>query len=397
MIGMYWFNFLFWTSAAVMGYTYFGYPLLLALLKRNRKEVGQDPEQEGKEWPSVTLIVAAYNEEICITEKLQNSLRLKYPAGQLKIGVVTDGSTDSTNDRVRSFPEVSLFYQPVRSGKLAAIQRVMGEVTTDWVVFTDANAMLFDDAIFQLMEKGKEAGVGVVAGEKRVNAGAGKSGGESWYWRYESTIKDWEGRVYSVTGTAGELYAVRTDLFTPVAADTISDDLEIGWAILEKGYRIAYAPRAYSVEDEVMDWKVAFRRRVRVAAGSVQSAGRLLWQGKRGWPFIFWWEVISHRILRTLIAPYCLLILLLSNVLLLGQDSFFVFSFIAQVFFYSLTILCWFFPARRFVSGLLIWPVFFILAHLAMIKGAWLLWTGKATVVWEPVARTKAPDSGKNE
>ena len=388
---------LFWVSAAIIGYTYLGYPLLLALLVRIKEGVSGVRKKGGTQWPTVTLIIAAYNEEICIADKLKNSLALKYPQGQLKIWVVTDGSTDGTNDWVRSFPEVSLFYQSVRKGKLEAIQRVISEVKSDWIVFTDANALLNEDAILQLMEQGREEGVGVVAGEKRVNPVDTKGGGESWYWRYESTIKDWEGRFYSVTGTAGELYAVRTNLYTPVPVDTISDDLEIGWAIVEKGYRIAYAAAAISEESDISDWKLAFRRRVRVAAGSVQSALRLLQQGKKGWQLAFWWEVISHRILRTLVAPYCLILLLLSNACLISIGPFFGALFFVQLIAYFMTALYCMFPTGRFVSGLLIWPVFFILAHFAMIKGAWLLLSGRATVLWEPVPRGEGADMGKSE
>jgi cellulose synthase/poly-beta-1,6-N-acetylglucosamine synthase-like glycosyltransferase len=195
------------------------------------------------------------------------------------------------------------------------------------------------------------------------------------YWRYESWVKQWEGHLYSVTGTAGELYAIRTSLFTPVAEDSISDDLEIGWAVTEKGYTIAYAPGATSIEQEIEDVALAFKRRVRVATGSVQ---------------------ISHRWLRALVAPYCLLFILASNSVLFCKHPFYYWCMLVQVVLYGGVFLDWYFRPRNFVTRLLIWPSFFVKAHLAMIKGAWVLLIGRGAVMWDPIPRTTTSNKGKN-
>lgn len=393
---MQWMEYIFWGSIVLLGYTYLGYPLLLVLLVKMKQRGYPEPPTIQGNWPTITMLIAAYNEENCLRAKLDNALALNYPPDKLKIWVVTDGSTDGSNTLIQEYPSVQLFYQPERRGKLHAIQRVLPEVETEWVVFSDANAMLALDSLQRLMEAGNMKSVGVVAGEKKVFSGSKESAGETMYWRYESWIKQWEGRLYSVTGTAGELYAIRTSLFTPVAEDSISDDLEIGWMVTEKGFTIAYAPAATSNEQEMADVSLAFKRRVRVATGSVQSALRLLGGGRRNWPALFWWEVISHRWLRALVAPYCLLFILVSNAGLISVHPFYTWCLFLQVVGYVGVAIHWHFRPLGFVSRLLIWPTFFVLAHLAMIKGAWLLLVGKGSVIWDKIPRTTVGNEGKN-
>jgi biofilm PGA synthesis N-glycosyltransferase PgaC len=384
---MKWIEFLFWFSALVLVYTYIGYPLLLFVWV-SWKERGRSRKATTVEhWPSVTLIVAAYNEDQCIAAKLDNSLALDYPSEQLEIWVVSDGSTDRTNELVQKCPDVKLFFEPVRKGKLHAIQRVMAQVRSQWVVFSDANAMVVPGAIRSLMEAGMDDKVGAVAGEKKVRAGRGGGGGESLYWKYESLIKEWEGRFYSVTGTAGELYAIKTSLFVPVSEGTISDDLEIGWAITEQGHRIAYVQSAMCLENEPDNFSPAFRRRVRIAGGSVQSVLRLLRKGKRGWPYIFWWEVISHRVLRAVVAPYCLVLLVVLNVWLVSFHSVYEMLLLGQWICLGVAFLFWWLRPGGFIGRLMVLPFFFLMAHWAMIRGAWLLMQGRQSVLWERIPR----------
>lgn len=389
---MEWIEFLFWLSAIVLGYTYIGYPLLLFVLVSWKERCRRVEANPIEHYPSVTLIIAAYCEEQCIAAKLKNSLSLHYPSEQLEIWVVTDGSTDRTNEVVEKFTGVKLFYEPDRKGKLHAIQRVMAEVKSEWVVFTDANTLLVPEAISFLMEAGRNKEVGVVAGEKQVHAKKGSGEGESMYWKYESRIKEWEGRLHSVTGTAGELYAIRTFLYTPVSAGTISDDLEIGWAVTERGYRIAYARSAICFEYEPDQFPFAFRRRVRIAGGSVQSVLRLLRKGKRGWQVIFWWEVISHRVLRSVVAPYCLVLLVVFNVWLIPYHSVYPMLFLVQLSCLGMAFLFWWLKPGGILGRLMVMPFFFLMAHWAMILGAWLLMRGKQSVIWERIPR-RSPDN----
>jgi len=206
---------IFWISFAVLAYTYVGYPLLLSIfsLLRSTKKAAGNPE-----FPDVTLLVMAYNEEEVIEEKIRNSFALDYPREQLKFMIITDGSTDNTPKIVSSFPEVKLLHQEKRLGKTGAINRAMQFVKTPFVVFCDANTSLNKDCMQQLIKHFNDPKIGGVAGEKRIKTLSNEMNGvgESWYWKYESFVKRSESDFNSLVGAAGELFAIRSALYTPV-------------------------------------------------------------------------------------------------------------------------------------------------------------------------------------
>jgi cellulose synthase/poly-beta-1,6-N-acetylglucosamine synthase-like glycosyltransferase len=231
--------------------------------------------------------------------------------------------------------------------------------------------------------------VGAVAGEKRVVDGSNEFTGESVYWQYESLIKKWEGVLYSVTGPAGEIYAVRKELFKPVPEDTLSDDLQISWRIIAQGFRMVYVADAYSTEQSLPNIRQSFSRRVRVAAGSVQALMRLMRYAEDHWKPVFWWEVISHRVLRTLVVPYLILLIGFLNVWLINAGDLYVILLAIQTYGYLAT---WFYWVKSASQKQPVWislPAFFILVHIAMIIGAWSLWLGKQTVLWKTYPRNR--------
>jgi cellulose synthase/poly-beta-1,6-N-acetylglucosamine synthase-like glycosyltransferase len=346
--------------------------------------------------PTITLLVAAYNEADCLAEKIQNALQIDYPEELLEIWIVTDGSTDNSPLIVGQFPRVQLFHQPVRQGKIQAIQRVIGAVKTELVVFSDANALLNKGCLRAIALAFTDALVGAVAGEKRVVDAQDALAGESMYWIYESKVKKWEGGVYSVTGSAGEIFAIRKSLYQLVPANTLSDDLAISWQIIAQGYRMEYAADAYSLELGLDNVRQSFARRIRVAAGSVQAVLRIFSGKGYVWKPVFWWEVISHRILRTLVVPYLILLIGCLNVILIGSGDVYWILFALQFYGYLATAVYWI----RFSNGKApFWislPAFFILVHFAMIRGALSLWLGKQSVLWPTYARSRGDGGGKN-
>ena len=200
---------IFLVSVLIILYTYAGYPLLLSilvkikyLLKRPAQPVGEHILQP------VTLIVAAFNEESIIEEKIRNTLSLDYPAHLLHLLFITDGSTDKTSSIVAGYPNITLLHQEERRGKLAAMNRAMQFVKTPFAIFSDANGMLNNDAVKKLMAHYTDAKVGGVAGEKKImkQAAGTVSAGEGAYWRYESAIKKLDARLHTVVGAAGELF-----------------------------------------------------------------------------------------------------------------------------------------------------------------------------------------------
>lgn len=390
---------LYWIAIGLVVYTYAIYPLLLWCGYRLAGIRKKQRVLDNQNLPSITVLIAAYNEADCLEEKLLNTLQIDYPEELFRIWVVTDGSTDASTSIVTRFPRVQLLHQPERKGKIQAIQRVMGAVQTDLVVFSDANAILNKDCLRALATAFSDSTVGAVAGEKRVVDAQDSVSGESLYWIYESTIKNWEGGLYSVTGPAGEIFAIKRHLFKEVPANTLSDDLAISWQVINQGYRMAYAPMAISSERGLPNFRQSFARRIRVAAGSVQAAITIFSGRGYRWKTIFWWEVVSHRILRTLVVPYIIPLIGFFNVLLLSAGAIYIVLFAIQVYAYLATCVFWVRSRHTRSPFWISLPAFFILVHAAMFAGAWALWLGKQTVLWEKFPRTPAEGfgGGKND
>jgi len=168
--------------------------------------------------PTCALIVAAYNEESVIEEKIKNSIDLIYPENKLSFLFITDGSTDNTAEIVAQYPQIKHMHSAARMGKMAAVHRAVATVDSDVIVFTDANTFLNTEAIVNICRHYANPKVGAVAGEKRVHISetADATAGEGFYWKYESKLKIWDSELYSVVGAAGELFSVRTALYQPV-------------------------------------------------------------------------------------------------------------------------------------------------------------------------------------
>ena len=204
-----------WISLFIIFYTYVGYGIVLyVIIKLKRIFIKNKNVDEVYFTPSLTLVVAAYNEEKIIEEKIHNTLSLDYPEDKFKIIFVTDGSTDGTDGIIVKYPQIKLMHKEGRSGKIAAVHRAMLEVDTDIVVFTDANTFLNKEALLKISRHYSNPKVGAVSGEKRVHieASSDATAGEGFYWKYESKLKKWDYELYSVVGAAGELFSVRTAL-----------------------------------------------------------------------------------------------------------------------------------------------------------------------------------------
>jgi len=224
---------LFYASFFILFYNYIGYGILLwALVKVKRLLVKTKPAAAPYE-PEVTLIVAAYNEEAVIEEKIVNTLALDYPKEKLRLLFITDGSTDSTPAIISSYPTIKLLHSNTRSGKTAALNRAMEHVQTPYVIFCDANTLLNTAAVRNIVQHYADERTGGVAGEKKVISedAAGAAATEGVYWKYESFLKKLDAELYSVVGAAGELFSVRTALFQPVEEAVILDDFVISLRI----------------------------------------------------------------------------------------------------------------------------------------------------------------------
>lgn len=390
---------LFWICFILVFYTYIGYGLIMWILVKikesKEKKQSQDICTSGEELPDVTLLMAAYNEEDVIKDKMQNTYQLKYPAEKLHIVWVTDGSDDRTNELLRQYDNVEVLFQPDREGKTAAINRAMKFVKTPLVIMTDANTILNEEAITEMVKPFNNKKVGCVAGEKRIakknNAGTA-SGGEGLYWRYESTLKDLDARLYSAMGAAGELFALRTDLFEEMEPDTLLDDFILSMRIVMKGYKIAYTKKAYAMESGSKDMHEEEIRKVRISAGGMQSVIRLkelLNPFKYG---VVTFEYVSHRVLRWSITPIAFFLMFPLNLFLAfaitsgGEAVFYLLLMLGQMFFYLLGYWGYVLSRLHIKSPKLYIVYYFLFMNINVIKGFYYL-ANRPTGVWKKSKR----------
>ena len=388
-------------AAVVLFYSYLGYPVVLyglVCLKRRTNHWAKLPNEEKQfpecDLPEVTLVVAAYNEEDWVEEKIKNSLQLDYPVDKLRLLFVTDGSTDRTAAIVQQCPQLQWEHQPERRGKIAAVERIMPLVTTPITVFTDANTSLNPEAIRRMVRHFADISVGAVAGEKRIQQSAredASAAGEGIYWRYESQLKQWDAELHSVVGAAGELFAVRTDLYEPVPPDTLIEDFYTTLRIAQRGYRVAYEREAYAVETSSASLREEMKRKIRIAAGGLQAIIRL---ASLLLPFrhpCLTFQYISHRVLRWTLAPLSLVILLaMSTGLALQGDYWGQGLLLLQVLFYTGAGLGYGLQTRAVSIKALYIPLYFTMMNLAVYRGAWRLLQGRQSVVWNKAKRRQS-------
>ncbi|MBC8986420.1 glycosyltransferase family 2 protein [Pedobacter sp. N36a] len=384
---------LFWISIFLIVYTFVGYGFVLYfLLKLKNLFVKPFSFKSNVELPTVSLLVAAYNEEELIGEKIKNTLALNYPKDKIQFIFTTDGSSDSTPDQVRQFPEVTLLHIDAREGKMAAIKRAIPFIKGEIAVFTDANTFLNKDAILELVKHYQNPKVGAVAGEKRIlvpETADASSAGEGFYWKYESLLKKWDYALYSGVGAAGELFSIRTALYQPVESDTIIDDHMIAMRIAEKGYIIAYEPNAYALETASADVKEELKRKIRIAAGGMQSILRLK---KSANPFhnpIFTFQYLSHRVLRWTITPFLLILAFVLNGIIAVQTNelFYQVLFGLQVLFYLLSLVGLYFENRNIRIKALFIPYYFCVMNYAVIAGIIRYFKKNQSAAWEKSKR----------
>lgn len=290
---------LFWLFVASVVYTYAGYPLLLWALARFKRQPG--PFEPAT--PPVTLLIAAFNEERVIAQKIENSLALDYPRNQLQILVADDGSDDNTRHIIQRYAAqgVELSYNPPRRGKIGAINRAMAQARGKIVVFSDATNIYQPNVLRELIAPFADPTVGAVTGARSIVAGDGALGeSEGLYWKYESFIQQQETRLGSCTAAAGDILAVRRTLFEPPPDNVVIDDFYMIMRLIKRGYRIYHAPDARTSERVSLTAQHEVERRARMIAGRYQAismAGSLL-------PFnrpLIVWQVVSHKFMRPLV------------------------------------------------------------------------------------------------
>ncbi|NOX87866.1 MAG: glycosyltransferase family 2 protein [Calditrichaeota bacterium] len=376
---------IFWISIGLIIYIYLGYPLILFVLKFL---FPQKVAQDVLYFPTVTLIISAFNEQTVIVEKIKNSLDLDYPRDKLQIWVVSDASTDDTDRLVKEFgnERVHLHRLGERRGKTYGITSVMNKIDSEIVVFSDANSIYDKHALRELVKYFIDPKVGYVVGHARYYKDQTSSAGiqENTYWSFEIKMKINESTIGSVVGGDGAIYAIRRELFKPLNQDDINDFVNPIQIILQ-GYRGVFNPKAVCYEETSSSFMKEYWRKRRI----VNRSWRGLWKNARVLnPFktgLYAWQILSHKLLRWLGGLFCLLAFV-SNLLLVTSGSFFLFTMILQILFHSVALWGYYMDRKGKNANFLInLPYYFDMVNLASLQGIIDVFRGKTYTTWKTI------------
>ena len=371
---------LFWGCIALLLYTYFGYPALVALWAR----LAPWPVATSLHYqPRVVMIVVARNEVAGIQAKIETCLAQDYPPDRLRVLIVSDGSTDGMDDVVRGFASsrVGLLAFPLTRGKAACLNDAIASCDEEVLVLTDARQRLSPEAVRYLASNLADPQVGAVSGElvfvaEDANAFAS---GVSAYWRYEKFIRRSQAAIHSVPGATGALYALRTSCFRPIPPGTILDDVAIPMQTAMQGRRVVFESRALAYDTPSTEARHERRRKVRTLAGNFQLL--LLYpQLLLPWRNPIFMQFVSHKLLR-LLAPWAMLLVLLSNIALALHSTSYAVLLALQLAFYALPALGALVPACRNVGPVKLAATFIALNGYAML-GFFEFLTNRNTHLW---------------
>ena len=386
-----------WLCLLVLLYTFFGYPLLAALLAKLRPR----PARRAEIRPSLTMIIPAHNEIDVIERKLENTLALDYPRDLLEVLVVDDGSEDNTADVVARYADrgITLLRQIPRQGKMAAVNRGVSEARGEIIVLSDASPDYVPAALKSAVSYFADPEVGVVSGQIRIwdsESAVEKPAGL--YWRYQEKIRLWESKSGTTVGVNGNFFAFRKALYRPLSTNTINDEFTIAMQIATQGYRVLYDPEALTYDHASGTMSDEFARRARINAGRYQALFDTSFLSLRHPGLTF--RLISHKLLRPL-APLFMIALLAASILraiTVGipsrlpnwSDLVLIRGWIAwlllvsQAFIYGLAALGWLCERQGWRKGrLLSTPYFFVSGNLAALAGLYRYLTRRQAVTWQ--------------
>jgi len=372
----------FWTAAGLLAYVLVGYPLLLLALKPLCRR-----RAPGSAEPTVTLVIPVHNEEKVIREKLENALAIDYPREKLEILVSSDGSSDRTVELARSYEShgIEVLDFPNRRGKASAMSDAVSRAKGEVLCLCDANVMFRPDALRILVGRLADPQVGAVTGQVRIASEESNFGeGENFYYGLERQLQVAESQVGTLVGVDGGMYVLRRELFGPLPADTLIDDFVLAMRVNQQGYRVVYEPRAVATENGTPAARQEWRRRVRMAAGAMQSI--LRGQFPPITSPIQLWQYVSHKALRWT-TPLWLAVLLIANIALAPVNVFYQAVLAAQLLVYlsaaaATVSIRW--RETRF-GGI---PFYFVMSNLALAVGLAKGLLNRQKVTWDQAERT---------
>ena len=387
---------LFWLSVSLIIYSYFIYPVLLISCSAIKQTIYDAqhlvtkqplPEDNIDLLPSVSIIIAAYNEGSCIEGRVNNLLALNYPAEKLTLHIGSDGSSDNTADILNGFSAKN--YHPhifeVNRGKMSVLNDLIAQSEDDILIMSDANTHFNADVVYKLVRHFNDDKIGAVCGELHLVDAQSGDNKDSVYWRYEQVLKFHESRLGALLGANGAIYAMRKALFKPLPANTIVDDFQIVMNISKEKHHTIYDPEAIAIEEVAPDLNAEEGRRVRIGLGNYQAFFNMAWalNPLLGWRFLAY---LSHKVCRWFV-PHLMIIAFVSNCLLLDQ-AIYQLSLIGQISFYLIA----YYGIKRQKSDKKVNPfvgliAFFVSMNIALFKGFIRYFNSNVQGTWKRTSR----------
>jgi cellulose synthase/poly-beta-1,6-N-acetylglucosamine synthase-like glycosyltransferase len=379
--------FLFWASFFLLFYIYFGYPLAIKAIAILRpRPVDKSPEYQ----PSVSILIAAYNEAKDIEATLRNKLALDYPTDLMEILVISDESDDGTDDIVKRVAQTSpfpvrLYRQVPRQGKTAGLNTLRGHAKGDILLFSDANSEWDAHAVSALIRNFNDPTVGYVTGKMIYVHQDGSLVGDgcSAYMKYENWLRLQETLAGSVVGVDGGIDAMRKSLHQPLNADQLPDFVQ-PLKVVEQGYRVVYEPEALLKEEALTDGNSEFSMRVRVSLRALWALKDMKHLLNPAGGSLFAWQLASHKVLRYA-AFLPMATLALATLYLAPLNGIYGLAAIGYVGF---LVLAWNGHKKEAggesLSSIYSIPYYFMLLNLASYKACIAFFKGEKKVIWNP-------------
>ncbi len=376
---------IFWACFFLVVYTYLLDPVVLFLASATARRWGRSAVAPGGGvLPSVSLVIAAHNEERYLTDKLANLAALDYPRDRLEILFVSDGSTDGTNEilgRAAQAGTITLVTLPSRGGKSNALNQAVPRAKHDVLVFSDAATLFAPDAVREMVQHFADPRVGVVCGALQFQASAESRQTEGLYWRYESLLRLMESRIGVTLTASGAIYALRRECFVPLSADTLVEDLVVPMTARRLGFRVLYDPNARGTDFAAPTVAGEFSRRVRIATGSFRALGGLL----RG-PLdpVTAFAFVSHKLLRWML-PFLLIGMLVTSATMVDSPLYRA-LFVLQVLFYAWALAGYLLRPRIQRIRYALVPYYLLAIHVAFLVGFVRYLCGRREIEWRQVS-----------
>jgi len=382
-----WWEIVFWACVVLLVYTQAGYPLLLAALARLKRPhgatAGPGPAatQSNAATPSVSLVVAAYDEGAVIGAKVADALALDYPRDRLQVIVASDGSADGTVSEARR-AGADLVLDLPRGGKIRAQDAAVAQADGEILAFSDANCTWEPDALRELVAAFEaDPSIGYACGQVRfVNDGGTNQ--EGLYWRYEMALRAMESRLGSITAGNGAIYATRRESYIKVDP-IMGHDLSFPFNMVKRGWRAVYVPQARATEKMVpsIEGEFARKRRMMSHAWPIVVRGGLL--SPRGYPPLYGLMMLSHRVLRYA-APFLHVVAFATSALLFGESPIYAVAFVLQLALLGAAVL----GGTMRLKPLLV-ARYYVLSTASVAAGLWDWLRHGTPAVWEPADGTR--------